>query len=91
LGFILLGSHVGGFDVLQYLTPRSKPCKITRNIESKPADRMQSKWVAPFFVCSPIRVFHLMLKRPKTETLPSTLHSKDNKVGDMFLHNTATF
>jgi predicted LPLAT superfamily acyltransferase len=22
LGFILLGSHVGGFDVLQYLTPR---------------------------------------------------------------------
>jgi hypothetical protein len=69
LGFILLGSHVGGFDVLQYLTPRyghqakimmdvshflrqgglemrlkkiqgnwiqPKPCKITRNIESKP-------------------------------------------------------
>jgi hypothetical protein len=51
---------------------------------------MQSKWVTPFFVCSPIRIFHLMLKRPKTETLPSTLQSKDNKAGDMFLHNTAT-
>jgi hypothetical protein len=38
-----------------------KPCKITRNIDGKPADQMQSKRGASFFACSPIRIFHLSL------------------------------
>lgn len=32
LGFILLGSHVGGFDVLQYLTPKCGQAKIMMDI-----------------------------------------------------------
>jgi predicted LPLAT superfamily acyltransferase len=32
LGFILLGSHVGGFDILQYLTPKYGQAKIMMDV-----------------------------------------------------------